>query len=140
MLNVKKLLKQTNDFSILFTKFCLIWLESFRYRREKNISYPDDFFKSNISSIFQMVVESSNRQHHSQTIHSTEKLISMNLFKILCVVTCRAAGTYKDMRTGSHHVFSILGETFFVYFSVREQKHPNQFLSFLAFEIMLHLI
>ena len=28
--------------------------------------------------------QSRNRQHHSQT---TEKLISMNLFKILCVVT-----------------------------------------------------
>ena len=28
-----------------------------------------------------------NRQHHGQTIHPTEKLISMNLFKILCVVT-----------------------------------------------------
>ena len=28
-----------------------------------------------------------NRQHHSQTIYSTENLISMNLFKILCVVT-----------------------------------------------------
>ena len=28
-----------------------------------------------------------NKQQHDQTIHSTEKLISMNLFKILCVVT-----------------------------------------------------
>ena len=28
-----------------------------------------------------------NRQHYGQTIHPTEKLISMNLFKILCVVT-----------------------------------------------------
>ena len=27
-----------------------------------------------------------NSQHHDQTIHSTEKFISMNLFKILCVV------------------------------------------------------
>ena len=36
-----------------------------------------------ISSIFLLVVESWNRQHHGQT----EKFNSMNLFKILCVVT-----------------------------------------------------
>ena len=40
-----------------------------------------------ISSIFLLVVESWNRQHHGQTIHPTEKLNSMNLFKILFVVT-----------------------------------------------------
>ena len=34
-----------------------------------------------------LVVESWNRQHHGQNIHPTEKLISVNLFKILCVVT-----------------------------------------------------
>ena len=40
-----------------------------------------------ISSIFLLVVESWNRQHHGQTIHPTEKLILMNVFKILCAVT-----------------------------------------------------
>ena len=34
-----------------------------------------------------MVVKVWNRQHHSQTIHATEKFTSMNLFKILCIVT-----------------------------------------------------
>ena len=34
-----------------------------------------------------LVVEGWNRQHHGQTIHTTENLISMNLFKILWVVT-----------------------------------------------------
>ena len=41
----------------------------------------------NISSIFLLVFESWNKQHHSQTIHPTEKMISMKLFKILCVGT-----------------------------------------------------
>ena len=31
--------------------------------------------------------QSWNRRHHRQTIHPTEKLNSMNLFRILCVVT-----------------------------------------------------
>ena len=31
--------------------------------------------------------QSWNRRHNGQTIHPIEKLISMNLFKILCVVT-----------------------------------------------------
>jgi hypothetical protein len=31
--------------------------------------------------------QSWNRQHHGQTVNPTEKLISINLFKILCVVT-----------------------------------------------------
>ena len=30
--------------------------------------------------------QSWNRQHYDQTIHPTEKLTSMNLFKIFCVV------------------------------------------------------
>ena len=34
-----------------------------------------------------MVVESWNRQHHGQTIYPTEKFTSMNLFKVLWVVT-----------------------------------------------------
>ena len=34
-----------------------------------------------------LIVESWNRQHHGQNIHPTEKSISVNLFKILCVVT-----------------------------------------------------
>ena len=33
------------------------------------------------------IVESWNRQHHGQTIHLSEKFNSINLFKILCVVT-----------------------------------------------------
>ena len=40
-----------------------------------------------ILSIFLRVVKSWNRQYQSQTIHTTEKFNSMNLFKILCVVT-----------------------------------------------------
>ena len=40
-----------------------------------------------ILSIFLLVVESWNRQHHGQTIHPTEKFNSMNLFKKFCVVT-----------------------------------------------------
>ena len=40
-----------------------------------------------ISSIFLLVVESWNRQHHGQTIHPTEKFNSINLYKIICVVT-----------------------------------------------------
>ena len=40
-----------------------------------------------ISSIFLLVVESWNRQHHSRTILATEKFNSIDLFKILCVVT-----------------------------------------------------
>ena len=31
--------------------------------------------------------QSWNRQHQGQTIYPTEELISMNLFKILCVMT-----------------------------------------------------
>ena len=34
-----------------------------------------------------LVVKGWNRQHHSQTIHPKEKFTSMNLSKILCVVT-----------------------------------------------------
>ena len=34
-----------------------------------------------------MVVECWNRQHHGQTIHPTEKFTSMNLYKIIEVVT-----------------------------------------------------
>ena len=42
--------------------------------------------KVNIINIF-TGCQSWNSQHHGQTIHPTEKLISMNLVKILCVVT-----------------------------------------------------
>ena len=62
----------------------------------------------------------------------------------------RAAGAYEDMRTGPHHVFRIVRETsvsILVYFFHKKakliydlQNRLNQFLSFLAFEIMLHLI
>ena len=44
-------------------------------------------FHDVILLIRDMVVESWNRQHHSQTIHPTKKFTSMNLFKILWVVT-----------------------------------------------------
>ena len=40
-----------------------------------------------ISSIFLLVVKSWNRQLHGQTIHPTEKFNSINLYKIICVVT-----------------------------------------------------
>ena len=47
--------------------------------------------KVNIINIFRTPIftgsQSWNRQHHGQTIHPTEKWISMNLFKILWVVT-----------------------------------------------------
>ena len=48
------------------------------------MSFPLD--RPNLINIF-IDSQSSNRQHHSQTIHSKEKLILMNLFKIVCVVT-----------------------------------------------------
>ena len=45
-----------------------------------------DWYK--ISSIFLLVCSRfRNRQHHGQTVHPKEKQISMNLFKIVCVVT-----------------------------------------------------
>ena len=56
----------------------------------RNILQCKAYLKQNkfeISSIFLLVVKSWNWQHHGQTIHPTENLISMNLFKILCVAT-----------------------------------------------------
>ena len=65
--------------------------------------YPN----SSISSIFLLVVKGWNRQHHNQTIHSTEMFTAMNLFKILCIVTW---------------AWSFL--TLEVMKAVRGQKHP----------------
>ena len=56
-----------------------------------------------ISSIFLLVVKSWNRQHHGQTIHPTEKLISMNLFKILCVKNVIASAHFGTLTQRSVH-------------------------------------
>ena len=65
-----------------------LWEEGRRDADLTNLGFFDiECIVSLISSIFLLVVESWNRQHQGQTLNSTEKLISMNLFKILCVVT-----------------------------------------------------
>ena len=49
-----------------------------------------------------------NRQHHGQTIHPTENYISMNLFKILCVVTWAwlflTSEVLEAVRGQKHHI------------------------------------
>ena len=62
----------------------IVVILSFRYIFEEFIWLITMHF---ISSIFLLVVESWNTQHHGQNIHPTEKFNSINLFKILCVVT-----------------------------------------------------
>ena len=48
-----------------------------------------DFFKVKSDNLINIFTGSWcwNRHHHGQTIHPTEKFISMNLFEIICVVT-----------------------------------------------------
>ena len=57
-----------------------------------------------------MLVECWNRQHHGQTIHPTEKFISMDLFQILCVVIWAqlflTSMVVEAIRGRKHHIWA----------------------------------
>ena len=64
------------------------WEKNKAFLNFKYIFFFFLIFASKIgNSVFFTDSQSWNRQHHWQTIHRTEKWISMNLLKILCVVT-----------------------------------------------------
>ena len=78
-----------------FVKNSLFWMQNVVNFESLIVTWFDSYNLLNIfrlitmrfiSSIFLPVVESWNRHHHGQTIHSKEKLISMNSFKKICVV------------------------------------------------------
>ena len=87
--NKKLLTFQSRDLNPRISVIFRLWFEfswkvrSLRSNQEKVLKKIGLY----MLLIVLLVVKGWNRQHHSQTIHPTEKFTSMNLYKIIGVVT-----------------------------------------------------